>query len=506
MALYNELRPGRWDDMIGQDAVRKVLSNQCATHNLAHAYVLCGTRGCGKTTSARLIAKAANCSHVDANGNPCGTCESCRAIDAGTHPNVREVDAARNRGVDYADRLIEDTMYAPVAGKKVYIIDEAHMLSKEAVNALLKVMEEAPEYVIFILCTTDLNALPKTIRSRAQVFTYARVDVTEIANYIGLYLTEHEIAYENEAICAIAQNADGGVRDALSILERCMSMPLTAANVRKILGRTSEAVLEQLIALVMARDVSGVFSLMNELEGDIVPATFIAELQALLSEYLVVYSAKSEEHEAEVEDYAQFMHVLTDIAKQVRTAPFPHLCLRTRLVEYVSVVARTESLRSRLEKLEQESAFWRSKIEELMARGFSIPSEPKEEKEDPAPAPKVVTKPAAELPKGFSSAEDDDTVPFIENPIKEVRKGTAGKEESTETTENEEVALSSLLGSFDSLPEPEEPETVQEEGTEATEAGMPSKSQSVGHACASAAGETAPAAGAGGARSGGWVF
>lgn len=499
MALYNELRPGRWDTMIGQDAVRRVLSNQCATQNLAHAYVLCGTRGCGKTTSARLIAKAANCTHVDENGNPCNTCETCRAIDAGTYPNVREVDAARNRGVDYADRLIEDTMYAPVTGKKVYIIDEAHMLSKEAVNALLKVMEEAPEYVIFILCTTDLNALPKTIRSRAQVFTYARVDATEIANYIGLYLLEHGIDYENDAVFAIAQNADGGVRDALSILERCMSMPLTAANVRKILGRTSEAILEQLIALVRDRDVSGVFGLMNELEGDIVPATFIAELQALLSEYLVVNSIEAEKHEAEIEDYAQFMHVLTDIAKQVRTAPFPHLCLRTRLVEYVAVVARTQSLRERLEKLEAESAFWRAKIEELEARGFVIPPETKEEKKAPAPEPMKEAKPE-KLPEEFTPAKDDDAVPFIENPIKEVRKGTAGEEET------EEVALSSLLGPIDAIPDPDAPKPVQEESTEATEAGMPSKSKSVGHARPVATGETAPAAGAGGARSGGWVF
>lgn len=247
-AIYRDFRPDRFDQIVGQDHIVRILRNQIASGQTGHAYLFCGTRGTGKTTTARILAKALNC---ESEGErPCGECDNCRAIKDGTFMDVIEIDAASNNGVDSIRELRESVKYPPVRGRnKVYIIDEVHMLSQGAFNALLKTLEEPPESVVFILATTEPQKLPATILSRCMRLDFRRVSERVIKENMQMICDARGISADPAALSLIAVNADGSVRDSLSILEQCISTGenhISRDDVAELLGTAGE---ESLIAL-----------------------------------------------------------------------------------------------------------------------------------------------------------------------------------------------------------------------------------------------------------------
>ena len=217
-ALYRKFRPREFEDVKGQDHIVTTLKNQIRTDRIGHAYLFTGTRGTGKTTVAKIFARAVNCEHP-VDGSPCGECESCRRIAEGTSMNVIEIDAASNNGVSNIRDIIEEVAYAPTEGKyKVYIIDEVHMLSIGAFNALLKTLEEPPAYVIFILATTEVHKIPITILSRCQRYDFHRISIDTIAARLRELMDQEQVDVEERALRYIAKAADGSMRDALSLL------------------------------------------------------------------------------------------------------------------------------------------------------------------------------------------------------------------------------------------------------------------------------------------------
>ena len=250
LVLARRWRPQKFSDLVGQDVVVQTLQNALHSHHLAHAYVLTGIRGVGKTTIARLMAMSANCQNMGDDAEPCGQCDACTAIASGSHLDVRELDAASHTGVDDMRDMLDDVRYPPVnLAYKVYIIDEAHMLSKSAFNALLKTLEEPPAQVVFILATTESDKLPVTVRSRCQRFDLRRLAVREISDYLAHVLTCENIPYEVEALLTIARASDGSVRDALSLTERVLAFSKDCINtddVRQALGLLAPEMVRQL--------------------------------------------------------------------------------------------------------------------------------------------------------------------------------------------------------------------------------------------------------------------
>ncbi len=258
-ALYREKRPEVFSQVLGQEHIVRILRNQIATDTVSHAYLFCGTRGTGKTTVARILAKAVNCTG-DTTDRPCGTCDSCRAIAEGNFIDVIEIDAASNRGIDEIRELRESVNYPPSAGRmKVYIVDEVHMLTTPAFNALLKTLEEPPENVMFILATTDPEKLPQTILSRCMRLDFKRVSSEKIRDNIREICRERNVEITEGALALLAGNADGSVRDSLSLLEQCLSggdRSLTRDSVVDFLGAASEEFYFELTEKVLTRNVA----------------------------------------------------------------------------------------------------------------------------------------------------------------------------------------------------------------------------------------------------------
>ena len=267
-ALYRETRPEVFSEILGQDSIVKILKHQVATGTVSHAYLFTGTRGTGKTTTARILAKAVNCEAPDVEGRPCGKCDTCRAIADGTFVDVIEIDAASNNGVDNIRELRESVNYPPAAGRaKVYIIDEVHMLSTGAFNALLKTLEEPPENVIFILATTNPEKLPQTVLSRCMRLDFKRVPQAVLAKHMKDICESRGVEIADDALRLLASNADGSVRDSLSILEQCLSsgeQELTREIVLDFLGAVSEEFYMELTRDVMSGDMSGAFVLIDK--------------------------------------------------------------------------------------------------------------------------------------------------------------------------------------------------------------------------------------------------
>lgn len=268
-ALYRKFRPDEFEDVKGQDAIVRTLKNQINADRIGHAYLFCGTRGTGKTTVAKIFAKAVNCEHP-VDGSPCGECAMCKSIAAGTSMNVIEIDAASNNGVDNIREIREEVTYRPTEGKyKVYIIDEVHMLSIGAFNALLKTLEEPPEYVIFILATTEAHKIPITILSRCQRYDFKRISIETIAARLRELIDKEGWDVEDKAVRYIAKMADGSMRDSLSLLDQCaafyMNETLTYDHVLEVLGAVDTEVFSRLLRQLLAMDVHQVIETVDEL-------------------------------------------------------------------------------------------------------------------------------------------------------------------------------------------------------------------------------------------------
>ena len=294
-ALYRKYRPQAFDDVVGQSAVTQTLKTQLTKNQLSHAYLFTGSRGTGKTSCAKILSKAVNCLNPT-DGNPCNCCEACRSIDAGTCMDVLEIDAASNNGVDNVRDLRDDAVYSPSqVRKRVYIIDEVHMLSISAFNALLKIIEEPPEHLVFILATTELHKVPATILSRCQRFSFRRISQEDIAARLQYVAYQENIALDDGAARVLARMADGGMRDGLSLLDQCASATageLTAERVYQCLGIAGEQKAAEMMGYIAHHETKKALELFNRLYADGKDlAAMMDELACLARDLLVLKTA-----------------------------------------------------------------------------------------------------------------------------------------------------------------------------------------------------------------------
>ena len=294
-ALYRKFRPDAFSDVKGQDHIVTTLKNQLRANRIGHAYLFTGTRGTGKTTVAKIFAKTVNCEHPTEDG-PCGECRICKAIAAGASMNVIEIDAASNNGVDNIREIIDEVSYSPAEGKyKVYIIDEVHMLSTAAFNALLKIIEEPPAHLLFILATTELQKVPATILSRCQRFAFKRLRPDEIASRLNFIAYQEHIEIEPEAVNLLARLADGGMRDGVSLLDQCASAangPVTLESVYASLGLAGEKRTAELMQAIAEQDTAKaltIFSVLYSAGKDV--GALLGEMCALCRDLLVLRTA-----------------------------------------------------------------------------------------------------------------------------------------------------------------------------------------------------------------------
>ena len=310
-ALYRRYRPARFEDFVGQEAVIKTLRSQVMSGRIAHAYLFCGTRGTGKTSTAKVFARAVNCEHPE-NGDPCGECATCRALSEESSLDILEIDAASNNGVDEIRDLREKVKYPPQVGRyRVYIIDEVHMLSAGAFNALLKTLEEPPAYVVFILATTEPQKLPATILSRCQRFDFHRIPMNQIIARMRVAVEQEGIAAEDAALARIARAAEGGMRDAWSIMDMCLGYAqedgagLTEALVLRVLGAADRGFLFDFADRLIGADAAGALEMIDGMmrmgrEVQVFVRDVSAHLRALM-----LADVCGEEHAADLLDVTQ---------------------------------------------------------------------------------------------------------------------------------------------------------------------------------------------------------
>jgi len=297
-ALYRKWRPQTFDDVIGQRHVTDTLKSELRTGKLSHAYLFTGTRGTGKTTCAKILAKAVNCEHP-VDGNPCNCCPACKGIDAGSVLDVLELDAASNNGVDNVRALRDEAIYTPGTVKmRVYIIDEVHMLSNAAFNALLKIMEEPPEHLLFILATTEVHKVPATILSRCQRFAFKRITQEDLAAHMANICEKEHIDATPEALSALSRLADGAARDALSLLDQCAAAGETVDldRVYGVLGLAGSRTTQELLTHVAQRDTGSALTLLARLyeDGKDISAVF-GELSTLVRDVMISVTTKKSE-------------------------------------------------------------------------------------------------------------------------------------------------------------------------------------------------------------------
>ncbi len=289
-ALYRKWRPRTFDDVVGQEQVTETLKNQIINGRLSHAYLFIGTRGTGKTSCAKILARAVNCEHPE-NGNPCNKCRSCLGIEDGSIPDVVELDAASNNGVDNVRALRDEAVFSPVAVKKrVYIIDEVHMLSTSAFNALLKILEEPPEHLVFILATTELHKVPATILSRCQRHSFKRIDPDAMAKRLCYVAEQESMKLEPNAAALLARLSDGSLRDGLSLLDQCSgNKQITAESVLSAMGLAGNLRITELLNLIVNAETGKAIALFGEMWHDgKAPATLLSELNTLLRDTLMI--------------------------------------------------------------------------------------------------------------------------------------------------------------------------------------------------------------------------
>lgn len=376
-ALYRKWRPACFEDVKGQDHIVKTLKNQITSGRIGHAYLFCGTRGTGKTTIAKIFARAVNCEHP-IDGSPCNECAACRSIASGTSMNVVEIDAASNNGVDNIREIRDEVKYSPTEGNyRVYIIDEVHMLSAGAFNALLKTLEEPPSYVIFILATTEVHKIPITVLSRCQRYDFRRISNDVIAAQIERLLNEEKVEAEQAAIRYVAKTADGSMRDALSLLEQCISFyygeKLTYDNVLDVLGAVDTGVFSQLLRKILEQDVTGCIHLMDEIvtQGRDL-GQFVTDFTWYMRNLLLVQTSeraedaldmssdslrllKEEAQMIDIDTLMRYIRVCSELSGSIRYAASKRVLIEMAFIKLMkpAMEADLESLKERVQELEK---------------------------------------------------------------------------------------------------------------------------------------------------------
>lgn len=419
-AMYRRFRPTRFEEVKGQDAIVTTLKNQIKADRIGHAYLFCGTRGTGKTSIAKLFAKSVNCEHP-VDGSPCGECATCKAIASGASMNVIEIDAASNNGVDNIREIVDEVSYSPAEGKfKVYIIDEVHMLSTGAFNALLKTLEEPPSYVIFILATTEVNKIPVTILSRCQRYDFKRLTVEQIEERMREALAQagEELQIEEKALRFIAKSADGAMRDAWSLLDQCLAFhfgqELTYDKVLDVLGAVDTAVFSKLLRCVLERNVPGCIGLLEEivLQGRDL-SQFVADFTWYLRNLLLVKTSgddseevidissenlarlKEEAQMAEVDAIMRYIRNFSELSGRIRYAGQKRVLIEMALIRLCRPEMETneDALLDRIRKLEQT-------LEKIESGAIAVAAAPANAGSQAATAAEAPVK-RAELPKAI---------------------------------------------------------------------------------------------------------
>ena len=370
LALYRRYRPNNFNDVIGQEKIIKTLINQINSDKISHAYLFCGSRGTGKTSTAKIFAKAINCRNPQ-NGSPCYECEVCKKQEQ-SNLDIFEIDAASNNGVDEIRDLREKVKYPPMNGKyKVYIIDEVHMLSPGAFNALLKTLEEPPKHVVFVLATTEVHKLPATILSRCIRFDFSLVGVKELSELLVKILKDNSIEYETEAINLIARAGEGSVRDMLSIADMCISYggnKISYEDVLKVLGVTKKSEIISIAESIFANDLGQAIIKLNKiLETGKSPLLLSKDMIEYFRDLLVICTAKTtarnfvvvqddvfEKMKAQAvsENYFKIIKAIEEFSKieqELRYSVLPKLVLEVALIKTMDEL----SLSERVEKLEK---------------------------------------------------------------------------------------------------------------------------------------------------------
>ncbi len=370
LALYRKYRPQTFEEVVGQDHIVKTLINQIKFDKISHAYLFTGSRGTGKTSIAKIFARAINCANLK-NGSPCGECEVCKSLE-GTNIDVLEIDAASNNGVDEIRDLREKVKYPPVVGKyKVYIIDEVHMLSISAFNALLKTLEEPPKQTVFVLATTEVHKLPATILSRCIRFDFKLVSLDVLTNHLKNILSQEKVKFDDTAINVIARAGEGSVRDTLSIADRCVSFAgdnLTYQKVIDVLGVSERDTLIQISDLMINKDIGNTLVELDKvLSGGKSPLVFSNDLISYFRDLLLIYSLKEKSREIVVVkddifekmknqavdknygDILKAIEVLSSVEQELRYSAQPRIVLETAIIKIINEA----SLVKRIEKLEE---------------------------------------------------------------------------------------------------------------------------------------------------------
>ncbi len=372
LALYRKYRPKTFDEVVGQDHIVTTLKNQIKLDKISHAYLFTGSRGTGKTSTAKIFAKAINCLNPKPDGSPCLECEACKALDK-TNIDVLEIDAASNNGVDEIRDLREKVKYPPVVGKyKVFIIDEVHMLSTSAFNALLKTLEEPPSYTVFILATTEVHKLPATILSRCIRFDFKLVSLEDLSSLLRRVLTEENVKFDEQSINVIARAGEGSVRDTLSIADRCVSFAgdeLTYKKVVSVLGISERETLIKMADLILTKNIGEALVELDMVLGQgKSPLVFSNDLVSYFRDLLLILTLgdksrkivvlKDDVYEkmksqATLENYSQMVktiEVLSGVEQELRYSALPRMVLETAIIKIISET----SLEERVQKIEEK--------------------------------------------------------------------------------------------------------------------------------------------------------
>ena len=393
-ALYRKFRPVSFEDVKGQDHIVTTLKNQLKAGRIGHAYLFCGTRGTGKTTVAKILARAVNCEHPK-DGSPCNECDTCKGILSGTSTNVIEIDAASNNGVDNIREIREEVSYRPTQGKyKVYIIDEVHMLSTGAFNALLKTLEEPPEYVIFILATTEVNKIPVTILSRCQRYNFHRISIDTISARVKELLDKEGVQAEDRAIRYIAKAADGSMRDALSLTDQCIAFylgqELTYDRVLDVLGTVDTEVFSRMLREVIKGDAAACLRLLGDLVRDGKEmGQFVSDFTWYLRNLMLLKSAEDLEDVLDVstenlkqlkeesrliddDTLFRYIRIFSDLSGRIRFATQKQIMVETELIRLCRPQMDTDlsGVLDRIRVLEEKTEKTDDRLSALLEAGM----------------------------------------------------------------------------------------------------------------------------------------